>query len=468
MIAASPFSKTDIESRFAPGRSTSAQPSRWLATLIALNLAIAAFISPERCIATDSLVIRPQPKPGPLDNPLKGWCPYTDAGEIHQPYSMVFQYISWRELEPAEGDFRFEDWERKWEVPAAKDKHIIFRVYIDYPSLPSGLPEWLRTSGVDETRYTDHGGGRSPNYDDPRLVEKMERFIAALGERYNTHPRIAFIQLGLLGYWGEWHTWPNEELYASVATETRVIAAYRKAFPDKSLMVRYARDTAGKQDWIGFHDDMFPEDTDNGEAWSFLSGVRRAGRTENWKRAVVGGEMVPNAAKKWLGPEYDTTLEMLEKSHFTWIGPYCPPLEATRDETFRNRSEELVRRMGYEFQLREISLPETLKPNQLASLTLCGTNHGVAPFYYPWSVEWALLDSQDQVVAIHKTSWDPRRWLPGDFREQTALNFDVPPGNYRLAIGIRDPWKDQPTIGFANEGEILEGWTIITALEVSE
>ena len=66
------------------------------------------------------MVVRPQPKPGPLDNPLKGWCPYTDAGVIHQPYSMVFQYISWRELEPVENDFRFEEWEKTWKSEAAK------------------------------------------------------------------------------------------------------------------------------------------------------------------------------------------------------------------------------------------------------------------------------------------------------------------------------------------------------------
>jgi len=96
---------------------------------------------------TDEVVVRPPPADGPLDNPLKGWCPYPNAGPIYQPYSMVFQYISWRELEPAEGDFRFEEWEKSWESEAAKDKHIVFRVYVDYPKKPSGLPEWLRTAG---------------------------------------------------------------------------------------------------------------------------------------------------------------------------------------------------------------------------------------------------------------------------------------------------------------------------------
>jgi hypothetical protein len=97
---------------------------------------------------------------GPLDNPLKGWCPYTDAGPIHQPYSMVFKYISWRELEPTPGDYRFDEWEATWDQGLGRDRHVIFRVYIDYPSKPSGLPQWVRDLGVEERPYEVYGGGR--------------------------------------------------------------------------------------------------------------------------------------------------------------------------------------------------------------------------------------------------------------------------------------------------------------------
>ncbi len=411
--------------------------------------------------------MRPAPQPGPLDNPMKGWCPYTDAGKIHQPYSMVFLYIPWSQLGPRQGNFQFEAWEKTWNVERPKGKHIIFRVYIDYPSLPSGLPSWLRAEGVRETAYKEHGGGKSPDYDDARMIKAMERLIAELGKRYDKHPRVAFIQMGLLGFWGEWHTWPREKMYASTETERRVIDAYRKAFPNKSLMVRYGRDYAGKQPWIGFHDDMFPEDTDNGQDWSFLSGLRTTGRTANWKRAVVGGEMTPNRAKQWLGRDYSTTTKMLERAHFTWIGPYCPPLERTRDSEFLRNSEQLVRRMGYEFQLTELKHNETVKNGEPLRVALKGRNNGVAPFYYPWSVEWALLNESGRVVASQKTMWDIRQWQPGSFAETAKLTYDVRPGSYRLAIGIRDPWLKRPTIRFANQLQVIDGWTEISKVTVT-
>lgn len=418
-------------------------------------------------VCAEEVVVRPRPQAGPLDNPLKGWCPYTNAGDIHQPYSMVFQYVSWRELEPEQGQFRFAEWEKKWEVAAAQGKHILFRIYIDYPSLPSGLPDWVRKAGVIETPYTDHGGGLSPDYDDPRMIAAMEQFIAALGDRYNKNPRIAFVQVGMLGFWGEWHTWPREKMYASKQTEQKVIQAFRKAFPDKSLMVRNASGFAGEQDWIGFHDDMFPEDTDNGKDWSFLAGLRAAGRTANWEQAVIGGEMVPGKAKQWLGTDFDRTLAMLNRSHFTWVGPYCPALDRTKSDVFRQRSQELVRKMGYEFQIDEAAHPATVQAKQPAQYSMSGQNLGVAPFYYPWSVEWALLDSSGALVQSQQVPWDIRTWKPGKFKETEKIAFDVPPGSYSLAIGIRDPWQDRPAIRFANELPVVKGWTVLSQIEVT-
>jgi len=435
--------------------------------MTAITLAVLFFLAGTVCLHADQVVVRPLPQPGPLDNPLKGWCPYTDAGEIRQRYSMVFLYVPWKELEPRLGDYRFDAWEKSWNVDAAKGKHIIFRVYIDYPSLPSGLPAWLRDAGVKETAYKDHGGGLSPDYNDPKMVAAMERLIDALGKRYNTHARIAFIQMGLLGHWGEWHTWPREEMYASPETERRIIDAYRRAFPDKSLMVRYARDYAGQQSWIGFHDDMFPEDTDNGKDWSFLSGLRSSGRTNNWKKAVVGGEMVPNKAKRWLGKEFDTTTTMLERAHFSWVGPYCPALERSGDEEFLERSQALVRKMGYEFQVTELRHTAVVKVSGSIDISLTGRNNGVAPFYYPWSVEWALLDSTGKVVSINRTDWDVRNWQPGEFSESVKVSFDMQPGEYRLALGIRDPWQDRPAIRFANQLSVVDGWTVLSTLEIT-
>jgi len=82
-------------------------------------------------------------------------------------------------------------------------------------------------------------------------------------------------------------------------------------------------------------------------------------------------------------------------------------------------------------------------------------------------VEWALLDSSGKVITTTKTNRDIRTWKPGTFVEQGTIVFDAPPGNYRLALGIRDPWLNRPAIRFANTLDVIEGWTVLSRLTIT-
>jgi hypothetical protein len=59
---------------------------------------------------------------------------------------------------------------------------------------------------------TDTNGGPSPNYGDPRVLRALEQYIVALGDRYDGDKRIGAIHVGLLGIYGEGHTFPTEGL----------------------------------------------------------------------------------------------------------------------------------------------------------------------------------------------------------------------------------------------------------------
>jgi hypothetical protein len=404
---------------------------------------------------------------GPLDNPLKGWCTYTIQGELHQPYSMVYRYVTWKELEPQEGSYQFDAWERRtWNDALSKSKHVVLRVHLDYPGSPSGIPDWLLAKGLKTRPYSDYGGGRSPDYDDPNLVAGLERLIAAMGARYDRNPRVAFIALGLLGFWGEWHTYPHEDWFASAATQQRVVTAYHRVFKHKMLMGRSAAGCLGQQPWLGYHDDMFPADTDGPEDWKFLPKMRQAGRMENWKTAVIGGEMEPRAAPRWLGSGYPTTKATIETGHFTWIGPYNPGMEREQTAEFVARSQEMVRRMGYQFALQELRyMPQVALGGKLR-LTLRGKNEGVAPFYYAWPVRLALLNARHEVVETVPLQTDIRAWLPGEFMLHATPTLHAKPGQYRLALGILDPYTGRPALKFANALPYFQGWTVLADLRI--
>lgn len=407
--------------------------------------------------------------PGPLTNPLKGYAPWTTDGPPALPTSMAYVDASWKELEPSEGDYRFAEWEKKkWDAPEAKGKHIVFRVWMDYPNQPSGVPAWLVSRGVKMTSYTDFGGGKSPDYEDPTLKQALLRLIRKLGERYDSNPRVAFIQVGLLGHWGEFHTYPRPELFASEETQRRVVTALHEAFPHKQLMARNPAYPSLRLPWLGFHDDMIPEDTLPPEDWKFLPGLRANKLDSNWKVAPTGGEMVPGAAAKWLGEGWDDTQRAVKETHFSWLGPYCPAMAGSSNATFRQRAEDLIRLLGYEYRLTSFTAPVSMAADANPTVKVTGVNQGVAPFYYPWKVEIVLLDGVGNVAARSPVDVDIREWLPGTFQFRAPVPKGVAPGTYRLAIGIIDPWTEKPAIAFANRLPQSAGYTILNSIAIGK
>jgi hypothetical protein len=379
---------------------------------------------------------------GPLDNPLKGWAAYCEPDSPQSlPVAMAYFLASWRRLEPSPGRFAFDDWERHWDNPRGRGKRVIPRLHLDVPGQPSGVPEWVLATGVRQTPYSEHGGGLSPDYDDPRLLDPLLRFIAAFGARYNNDPRVAFVPVGTLGFWGEWHTYPHEALFPRPQTQAKVLDAYRKAFPDKHLLVRTAANpVCAARSYLGYHDDLFPEDTDGSEAWQFLPALRAAGRAGTWKTAPIGGEMVPNQAGIWLGAQWETTLARARAGHFTWVGPYCPANETGLTAAQRAHADALVRTMGYEFRL-------TTFQRTAQGVRIEGVNQGLAPFYYPWRVELTVHDDRERVLRTLSVPVDIRTWQPGPFALEARLPATV---HGRLALAIIDPWTKKPAIRFAN------------------
>ncbi|MEC9123491.1 MAG: DUF4832 domain-containing protein, partial [Verrucomicrobiota bacterium] len=190
------------------------------------------------------------------------------------------------------------------------------------------------------------------------------------------------------------------------------------------------------------------------------------GHTETWKRKVVGGEMVPHAAKSWLGKQWGHTREMTRRSHFSWVGPYGPALESKTSKAFVERSDEMVRKMGYQFRLEEIRHSTRVLAGAPCKIFLKGVNEGVAPFYYPWPVQLAWIDADGKILSKTNLNDDIRKWLPGHFSINTDMPAPSKAGDYRIGFGIEDPWQGKPTVRLANRLPISGDWTVLGQVEV--
>ena len=212
------------------------------------------------------------------------------------------------------------------EAASARGHQLVLRPTIDYPGEASGLPGFLEGL-VEQRGYEDYGGGLSPDYEDADLRAALTAFIAALGASYDGDPRLAFVQVGLLGHWGEWHTYPNSDWFASEDVQQEVLTAYEAAFQATHLQVRYPAVESPSMR-IGFHDDSFAYSTVGETEWFFANLLEAAGAEERWREVPIGGELRPELQSEIFEDDYalDTYAQdfdtCVQETHATYLINY--------------------------------------------------------------------------------------------------------------------------------------------------
>ena len=235
---------------------------RTIPTLIAMAIvavtASATVHSAEKSV--DWISVRPTDNNQSLENPGMGWVFHhydnglTGYGEPLGPaydgrefpgLTVVYLRLAWSHLEPVEGQFNWSILDTPIQRYAAAGKRFAFRFTVFEGDTRQGTPEWVRAAGA-QGHLVETFGTTSwePDYDDPVFLEKLERFLRAAGEKYNGHPRLAFVDVGTLGIWGEGH--PIARPY-ELATLRRHIAMHREAFPAALLVAQ--------DDWIRYRVD---------------------------------------------------------------------------------------------------------------------------------------------------------------------------------------------------------------------
>ena len=98
-------------------------------------------------LAAAPVVFRPAYAPAPADNPLKGFVPYAGQGRGF-PHSLEFGYLSLASMMTGPTSFNWAPMERLLDGIAARGCQGVFRIYMEYPGKPGGVPEYLVAAGV--------------------------------------------------------------------------------------------------------------------------------------------------------------------------------------------------------------------------------------------------------------------------------------------------------------------------------
>lgn len=408
-----------------------------------------------------------EPISEPIVNPLMGWAPWATIETSNQPHTLVYAGLTWREYEPREGEYAFEAFEQKQQLARWRHegKRVVFRFVADNPGHEAHLdiPDWLfeKINGSGNFYDNEYGMGFSPDYSNRVLIEAHRKAILALGERYGGDGFFAFIELGSLGHWGEWHTHPDIGSLPSEEIRSLYIEPYVEAFPDRHLLTRrpYAIARAFEP---GLYNDMTGEPVAtniwldwiaHGAASSSPEAEGLAAMRDAWQRAPIGGEQAFALTNEQIyGADLEQTLGLLRRSHTTFIGPGSP-YEVEYGEPLQAGIDRVLATIGYRIYVARVTLPRRVHFGKDLTLRCTFANNGIAPIYYNWPTYLYVFSESGDLVSRHQAPLELPRIQPGKFLETTFKLpvKDLRNGAYSIGIGIVDPLTDQPAVQFANQ-----------------
>ena len=444
-----------------------------LFTLAGIALSFFGFKS----TAAQECMVVPVPFDHALRNPLKG---FTTRGIADHPWATTAQtYIRWNELENSESDGieqikQFCD--DKWKGIEERNVKVIPRIYLHW-------------SGDRKFWPADMQEG---DYSSEQFRERALRLIKRLGECWDNDPRIAFIEMGIFGKWGEHHSpAPTPEMQELVGN------AFADAFETKKISVRHC--------WNEFTDHPFGEYWDSwahyNQMWPHGNSIKKMNERGRYLENYIGGEVAYDWGDSDIQPGPSPTESTANEIHrnfvihsIRWL--HCTQLRWIEDYDRNNKAavegaEQIQKVFGYRFVLNEVrfSMDDSLK------VSFDVINTGSAPFYYDWPVEVALLDTKNFQPVWRATFADAdiRQWLPGEgwpdpewektegwseylpnrdwyasgkaeYEKLPETNtveekfkVDIPAGTFLLSLAILDPAGDLPNMRFATSNYLNGG-----------
>lgn len=392
----------------------------------------------------NEVVLRPKEYAGALKNPLKGLRSSDPASAKKLPYaSLAKSYIKWNDIEPSSraGVERIREFcNAEWAGLPQINTKVIPRVYLDWPPNGHFWPEDLPRG----------------EYETPEFKRRVVALIEKLGECWDNDPRVAFVETGIVGLWGEQH-----DPTPSAALQKVIGDAFAANFRHKLLMNRYPGQFTDYN--FGIYWDSFGHKEEIPTHIPLLLSPRLASR---WKTAPMGGE----TAFDWGTPlgkdptdalvhNVDAILKLIRELHWNHLG-WLSNYDLSNPVAVANAAR-VQEALGYRFVIDEVRFPVTLRPGGSFRVSLSLRNTGSSPLYYAWPLELSLLDPSTREPRWKATfrDVDVRTVLPGAPSKLSGQFFcpsDLRKGEYLLALAILDPAGNVPAVRFAT-AQYFEG-----------
>ncbi len=477
----------------------------------------------------------PEPVDGVLTNPGMGfadfhfgwWCnlpPVTyapeecaDRVEAHWPHNYpdsgtAYFRWTWADLEPQRGQIDTAMIDAAIQSANALGETLGFRVMAILEG-GYGVPQWLT-----EEPYSVEGawidGMFWPDVRDETFLAEHERFISALGARYDGHPGLDHVDIGTVGCWGEWNTAclsDADDLFdvyhpQSTAEEDAIQAAYETmidhhvaAFPNTPLVMLGIGGSPGRSN------DILVHATSSGTGWRVDCwgdwGFWGPGWThmEDYYPAMIEAATAadPTFADlwQWAPVQLEVCGVMEDWEDFGWTADE-PDGEVYRTfewslqvhasvlnakfsavpDIYVDAVDDLLIHNGYRLVLDHLNHDGSVAAGATLTLSSTWTNAGTAPPYHERTLTWRLrsTDGGGEEARLASGQADIRGWLPGttDVVDHVAVPADLPAGTYSIDVALLDRAGEEPDtdplppLRLAIDGRDADGWYPVSAIDV--
>ena len=454
----------------------------------------------------DALVtVTPEQIDGILANPGMGWETFHKTAAEDKnlppwiPSTIRYDRWGWKVLEPEQGKIDYDFLDGVLEETRKAGQQLAFRVMCcsPYPRR-TYHPEWLRDIGGEtvKTRHGDSAEVEVPVLDDPKILAAHLDFIKRLGARYDGHPGITRLDLGSVGWWGEWHmSRSSNAAMPTLETQKKIVDAYLAAFQKTPLvmliggneMLRHAVENG-----TGWRADSLGDLGSFSSTWNHMFGsypkrIQAIQDLDAWKNGPIAFE--PPAA----------VAEFVEKKWpLRWIFNYGLAVHGSsfsgksgrlpEDAHFREELERFLQRLGYRLVLKELGHPRQAKAGQNLKVSMKWQNTGSAPCYRPYRVAYRLSNDHGYAKTfVGQVTVD--KWQPGeielfteeffkepadlpageiaDVADAIRLPDDLSPGSYRLSIAVVGEEDTEPVVRLGIEGRAKDGWYPLSEVTIS-
>lgn len=331
-------------------------------------------------------------------------------------------------------------------------------------------------------------------YFDPTFQDRVKALVEKIGKAWDNDPRVAYIEMGIIGQWGEQHSpmigtyWKPHDADVHEANKTWIPGiektlgdAFTAAFKNKKVMVRYAYDFKDYE--FGYYWDSW------GIAEEDVRGYEEMMKMGNrWKVQPIGGEICWNwgdfsryssltdiLANDATRKKIIKQIRDLHCNHLGYFSYARPEVDFSQDALMKN-AQTVQKALGYRYILSEFTYNKKIENGQAFNISFKVKNEGSSPFYYNWPVEIMLLNKNTK-AKVWSTILDNvniSQWYPGENWDDTAEKYTIAPQTYEvkrtltldknlatdeyiIAIAVLDPAGMVPSLRFATKNYFTGG-----------